>query len=252
MNGEIKFVCTSLQGTQKQGILKPDANGYYTTVVGALDIVNSAGMYYVYEAAKDLFLESGALMRRVRRGAVRGEVGHPTRERDEKMSDFVNRYMAINDKNICAHFSEFWLDFKSVKGLNGKPVIAIMAKVTPSGIHAPMLQRALDNGKENLCFSIRSLTFDYEDEGMVKRILKNIITFDWVNEPGIYVAEKYNSPAMESIGSDTRVTEAQMRRAFAEKPLMAAESAQMNPEELFSSLGWSLPKNEKPIFANWK
>lgn len=253
MAGEIKFVCTQLQGTQKQGILKPDADGYYTTVLGALNILNSAGMYYVAEGVKELFEQSAPLMRRTKRGASRGEVGHPQRCEGETMNDFIARYCSIDDKNICAHFSEFWLDFQSVKGLDGKPVIAIMGKVTPSGIHGDFLKRAFENGKENVCFSIRSMTYDYTDKGLIKRIIKNVITFDWVNEPGIYVAEKYRSPAMESIAPDVRITERQMRRALETKQsALAMESIELNAPELFQSLGWELTGKQKQIFADWK
>ncbi len=249
---EIKFVCTKLQGTGKTGVLKPDEDGYYTTVVGALNVLNSAGMYYVLEQARDLFEnQSSSFQRRVKRGACRGEVDHPQRRPGESMDEFVNRYCSIDPKNTCCHFSEFWLDFKSqLKGPDGKPVIAIMAKVAPSGVHGDMLRRQFENGKENVCFSIRSFTDDYIDRGLVKRIIKNIITFDYVNEPGINVAEKYNSTALESL--DVRVTETQMRRAMqSASSFGATESVMLNADELFSSFGWSLPRGAESIFNKW-
>lgn len=248
---DIRFVCTSLKGNE-QGVLKPDKDGYYTVVLGALNILNSAGMYYVYEGAKELFENSSQFMRRIKRAALRGEVGHPERQQGEDMDDFVNRYMHINDKNVCVQIAEIWLDFKSVKGADGKPVIAIMGKVTPSGVHGEMLRKQFENGKENVCFSIRCFTYDYTEKGLIKRIIKNIVTFDYVNEPGIYVAEKYKSPAMENL-MDRRVTENQIRRAF-QRPgsSLAQESAIFTPDELFQSFGWSLPKGEQSIFESWK
>ena len=51
----IKFTCTSLAGSNRVGTLKKDAQGYYEVVVGALNVFNSAGQFYVYEQAKALF-----------------------------------------------------------------------------------------------------------------------------------------------------------------------------------------------------
>ena len=83
----IRFSCTSLAGTQKQGIIPKDANGYYDMVIGGLDILNSAGEYYDHAGAKELFQESSSFMRRVKRGALRGEVGHPRREHGQSIDE---------------------------------------------------------------------------------------------------------------------------------------------------------------------
>ena len=55
------------------------------------------------------------------------------------------------------------------------------------------------NPKENVCFSIRSFTDNSYSHGRVNKVLKNIITFDYVNEPGIHIAEKYKSPSLEAV-----------------------------------------------------
>jgi hypothetical protein len=102
-----------------------------------------------------------------------------------------------------------------------------------------------------VCFSIRSLTYDYPQGGIIHRILKNVITFDYVNEPGIHIAEKYKAMALESL-YEKSVTPEQMYRAL-NKPVaqLAMESSAMTADELFKSLGWSLPGNEKPVFSRW-
>ena len=35
----VRFVCTSLVGTGKKGILVPDENGQYTQPIGGLDVI---------------------------------------------------------------------------------------------------------------------------------------------------------------------------------------------------------------------
>lgn len=245
----IRFTCTSLVGTNKKGILPPDKDGYRYMPVGALNVVNSAGQRYVASGgARELF-ESGPFKRRVKRGALRSEVGHPIRQPGMSDDDYIQRIMTIVEANVCAHIAEIELDFNTFKN-EGDGLIAIMAKIAPSGPHAAMLERSFSNPNENVCFSIRAFTSDYTQRGVVHRILRNVITFDYVNEPGIHIAEKFKSPSLESFSEDV-FTEQQIKRAI-DKPngKMALESLSLSPMELYTSLGWcteSLP----PIYKQW-
>lgn len=254
----IRFACTSLAGVNKAGTLKKDADGYYEVVVGALNFFNSAGQLYVYEQAKDLFTSSSQLMRRVGRGALRGEYGHPKLQPGQTQDQFANRIMSIYEENVCCHFREVTLDFNRVKDENGKPVIAIVAWVKPSGPNAKALQDSLDNPNENVCFSIRAFTDDYRDKGIVKRILKTIVTWDYVNEPGISVAEKFKSPSLESL-FDINFSRGNLERACDATKMagMATESALLTAGELFTSMGWETTPTMKrelktPSYMAWK
>lgn len=175
---QIKFGCSALNGTNKTGIIPKDADGYRTMVVGGLNIFNSAGQYYSYDGAKSLFESSSQFMRRVSRGSLRGEVGHPKQEKGQSFDDYVQRILEIRESNVCVHFKEIFLDSNSIKDVNGKAVVAIMAKLIPSGPHGAALEKSLENKNENVCFSIRSFTKDYYDRGIEIRELKNIVTFD--------------------------------------------------------------------------
>lgn len=247
----IKFTCTSLQGTPKKGVLAPDENGYYVMPVGGLNVLNSAGQWYDYEGAKGLFEGSSQLMRRVKRGALRGEVGHPQPQPGQSEDDYVMRILTIDERNVCSHFAELFLNFNDFKGDDGKPIIAIMAKVAPSGPFGAMLKSAFENPKENVCFSIRAFTSDTYVRGKYTRVLKNVVTFDYVNEPGIHIAEKFKSPALESI-VDKVVTRRQVERAILNNSSgIAKENMLLSAEELFTSLGWEVTGATKPLFANW-
>jgi hypothetical protein len=248
----VRFTCTSLVNTQKRGVVPADADGYYDLVIGGLNMLNSAGMYYEYDSVKDLFEQSSAFMRRVARGALRSEVGHPEPLPGEKEEEFLNRYISINPRNVCAHIAEVYLDFDNFKDAAGRPIVAIMGKVTPSGVHAEMLRKQLENGRENVCFSIRSFTYDYPVGRVIHRVLKNIITFDYVNEPGIHIAEKFKAPALES-HYEKVITPKKLQRALLAKDrsVMGAESMTMSAEELFESLGWKMPSDAAPVFAKW-
>ena len=258
MTSSVRFVCQSLAGVNKVGNLTKDENGYYTVVVGALGMYNSAGHFYEFEQAKQLFESSSSLMRRVSRGSLRGEYGHPRMEPGMREADFANRIMSIWESHTCCQFKEIWLDFESVKDEKGKPVVAIMAKVIPSGPHGPVLQKQLDNKDENVCFSIRAFTDDYMEAGTRHRVLKTVVTFDYVNEPGMSVANKYKSPALEGLVEQT-ITRNTLNMA-ASSPIngVAQESVTLSLEELYESMHWKqdirpdrVPKQVTPSWVNW-
>lgn len=248
----IKFACTSLAGTNKVGDLKKDENGYYTMIVGALNMHNSGGAYYEYERAKSIFSESSQLMRRVQRGALRGEYGHPKAVPGMSSDDYSRRILAIYEENICCQFKELWLDFEGYKDDEGRPIIAILAKVIPSGPHGPILERSLSNPGENVCFSIRSFTDDFYEHGKTVKIIRTVVTFDYVNEPGMSVAQKWKSPALESL-VDHSFSRAEITRGMNDRTTvgMGQESVQLSAEELFTTMGWDKSVLSAPQWASW-
>ena len=194
------YGCTALVGVNKKGILRPSTDGYYTLVVGALNAFNSTGAYYPYETARALFESSGSLMRRIRTGCCKGEMGHPKPLPGQSQRDFIQRVMTIEETRVCCHFRKVWLEEAGYKDAEGRPVVAILAEITPSGPFGPALKASLDNPSENVCFSIRSLTQDHQSPaGYLQKDLKNIICWDCVTEPGLSASVKWSSPALESL-----------------------------------------------------
>lgn len=249
---KINFTCTTLHGTNKQGILKPDENGYYTMPVGGLNVFNSAGEFYTYEGAKEIFSESSIFMRRVKTGCLKGESGHPKPLPGQSQESYIQRILSIDERNVCAHFSEIWLDFTNVKDSSGKQIIAIMAKVAPSGPNGDALQKSLNNPKEEVCFSIRAFTEDIRVGGINQRALKEVISFDNVTEPGISIAKKYFSPSLES-RVEKEFTKNEIVNAMSSNVQgVAMESIRSNGLELFTSLGWEFDKSDIPSWSNWK
>ena len=253
----VTFTCTRLNGTNKVGELKKNERGYYLMVVGALNMFNSAGMYYRFDAAKQFFEESSALMRRVKRGALRSEYGHPRREAGMSMQAYYARLLQIHEDKVCCHFASLTLDFENYKDDQGRPIVAILAEVCPSGPLGHVLEKQLLNPSENICFSIRSFTDDKLERGVVNRYIKTIVTFDYVNEPGMNVAEKWNAPGLESF-EDTTFTRGQAEAGVSqlvENTGVGNESCQMSAFELMNALGWELPKQaktrQKAVWTNW-
>lgn len=248
----IRFTCTALTGTGKQGILPKDSNGYYTQPIGALNIFNSAGDYYPAEPARQLFDKSGALMRRISTGCLKSEYGHPKRGMGQSDDEFANRVMTIDERNICAHIGSIELDFDSVKDDCGRPVVAMIAKIAPSGPLATALERSMQNPNEDVCFSIRAFTEDLRISGIKHRVLREIVTWDYVVEPGINVARKYRAPALEHYGNEL-LTKDTLKKVVAHQATtgVAMESGAMSGVQLFKSLGWEFDPAAIPKYLSW-
>lgn len=200
---ELFFTQTKLSMIGKEGKATPDADGYYEIVVGALNTHNNTGSwYYTAQHVIELFGPGTLLHRKIANGVLRAEVGHPTQQSNEDMDSFMQRMMDIDLKNTCAHFKDVWLDKdfgKKNPHLNNPELIGILAKVRPIEPYGHILKSALENKHENVCFSIRALASQSLVRGKLVRTIKDVITFDLVNEGGVLVASKWDSPATENL-----------------------------------------------------
>jgi len=222
----IRFTSTRLLPQGKKGILTPDSDGYYEFPVGGLNAFNSAGEYYTLQGAEDLFKSSSILMRRINKGVLKSELGHPKKQPGQSEDSYLERILTIEETNVCCHIRELRLDYefggRNPQFKNPK-LVAIMARIKPSGPHGASLAASLLNPSENVGFSIRGLTNNYYERGQCYRVLTTIVTFDQVNEQGITMANKWDSPSLESV-SETKVTEKQLRRIVDSRELVAMES----------------------------
>lgn len=244
------LVCTALVGTNKVGNLKEDEDGYFTVVLGALDVYNSAGAYYSPAGVDAVFNESGSLQRRVRTGNCRGEYGHPYRLPGQSIQEYMARCVKIQEDNIAFHCSEVWRD--TIKDDSGRIVIAIMGKIKPCGPRGEILREQLKNPKENVCFSIRALTNDAVVNGVVVKVIRNIIGWDYVNEPGIHVASKYHNPTLESFQEDLVITRAMLKPdQVNESFMMSFESAVVGYEEILAVVNEGIAASKRPPSSAW-
>lgn len=248
------YQCTALVGSNKQGTLTPDEDGYYTLIIGGLNTFNDASAFYPLEPAKGLFSTSGALTRRVSNGNCKGECGHPKPAPGQNGRDFLQRVLQIEETRVCCHFRKIWLEEEGVKDAQGRPIVAIMAEIKPAGPMGPALKEALENRHENVCFSIRSITNDkMNPAGYVQKNIRQIVTFDWVTEPGISAANKYNSPSLESFDETTIVPEHldAIERQYKATGVSMENSGLCGLKE---ALGWDtpvVPKAALPASAGW-
>lgn len=223
-----RYGCTAMAGSTKAGVLVPDADGFYTMVLGGFNVYNSADAWYPYtRSVQGLFHPSSSLMRRIREGALRGELGHPRKAPGQDDRSFMTRVMDIYEPNVCQQFGDVWADDGLFRGRDGQPIIAILGKVKPFGAQKGALIDALETPKAAANQSVRSLTDDNIRNGRLEKEVVTIITWDHPNEPGIPIAKKWNSPSLESYG-DTFTVSRDMLDELAERRnnvLLGNESA---------------------------
>lgn len=249
----VKFTATKLADRNKKGLFKPDSDGYYEIVVGGLNVFNSVGEYYTLEGAKQLFEESSPLMRRIQNGCLKAEVGHPKQLPGQSMNDYIRRILTIEETNVCAHFKSIWLDTTyGAKNpqLNNPAAVAILAQLKPAGPKGNFLKEALEDPHQNVCFSIRALTEDYIQRGQTYRVLNTVVTWDYVTEPGLSLANKYDSPALESLAEHTLTVKQLERIADTNNEIIALESSTLAQEAL-ANISSIKPPLKAPLYSKW-
>lgn len=200
---DIIFECTRLKGTNKVGIIKPDRDGCYTQVIGALGAFNSAGSFYDLESGVRFFQAQSSFQRKIGRGVLRAETGHPKRLPGMKEYEYGSRILHIEETLVCGTWRRIWLSREDLRDDQGRRIIPIMGTIYPSGPYRDMLIHAYASPGEQVCYSIRSFTNDTPrgDGTYLKRLLQ-IVTFDYVTEPGMWNAEKLLSPNLEHNSAD--------------------------------------------------
>lgn len=199
----VVYSATVLDGVNKVGKLKSDENGYFPMTLGAFDMSNRSGIHYdMTDHVKNLFDQSSALMRRIRNGALRSELGHPQPRPGESMNSpaFLRRSRQINPRNCINHIKSAIL--VPGKDHKGNDIIRVEGMIKPSGVHHLMLIEQLKNPDEDVAYSVRSLANQMFKNGQYHRQIEEIITWDYENEAGIKVASKYLTPACEGIEDD--------------------------------------------------
>lgn len=195
-----KIIFSSVKSNLDNRVLEKDANGYRKIALGAFNVFNSSGQFYTMNGIKELFTESSSsLIRRIKRGMLKSEAGHPKFMPGMTKDEYFSRIMRIEETNVCAHIRDLELEYTSDdSGMKGKPLVIVYGWVAPSGPHADAMERAFDNPDENVAFSIRSFTRDYPVGGIMFKDILQIHTWDWVTEPGIFGASKWRTLGIES------------------------------------------------------
>lgn len=253
---EIIYSASALKVPGKKGILTPDANGYYTVCLGAIGASNRTGLNYPLQTNRHHFEGNSIFMEAIRNGSVYAENGHPKPNPGESPAAFISRASYVSEDRTCAHIGQIWLDDKHLaKEFPG--AMCIFGKVKPYGELKHVVEEAFANGMQNACFSIRCLKNDYISGGKRCRDMKEVITFDFVNDPGMAHARKQYSPGFESvetINTDvvefTNVTLSRddVKAAMADQKVMGLENNRIL-ESVLQSI--AVPGGESLILELW-
>ena len=248
---QLTFNNTALMGTNKVGDLKSDENGYYYVCLGALEYPNSYGATYDLNPGKELLSSTSPFMRQIKKGQLWGEYGHP--EKDGLTNEqYLQRIYTVREKYQSHHIREVIID-ENATDVNGRKFIAIYGWVKPSGPYAQYLEKQLKDKDQCVSFSIRSLTNDKMVGGKFTKALVTIITWDYVGEPGLDVATKWNSPALEELNSYTFST-SEIKSLLAQQQAsghgLESSCAKMM-ETLRRVESAELPKQGKPSWVGW-
>lgn len=196
----VRFECTTLTDENKLGKLKKDAAGYFIDVpFGGFNIHNSAGAWYDWAGSKEVFDNSGDLMRRITSGKQFSEFGHPKKTPMMTREQYLERILTIYEESICNHVRDIDIRENVVtRAENGAPIVGVYGSVKTVGPRADAAEEILTNPSINACYSVRSITFDQRRNGRLIKEMRECVTWDLVLEPGISIATKYDSPSLES------------------------------------------------------
>ena len=118
-------------------------------------------------------------------------------EPGQTREQYLARVMRIEEKFESHTIKEVVID-TTLKDVKGNRYIGIRGKVKPSGPYRDVLIQKFADPDMNVCFSVRSFTKDNFRNGRREKYTTSIITWDYVGEPGLDKANKYNSPSLES------------------------------------------------------
>lgn len=239
----------------KKGILTPDADGYYTLAVGAYGTHNSAGMFYDSASGVSMFAPDSPLMRRMAKQVLFMEFKHPEPFTDLMIDGRIVRkpmgeqeYMArirrIDDNRVCAHIRNLYII--DSKDETGRPCKLVVAEAKPYGPFANVFEASLQNPHINTYCSVRSLTQDDMMRGI--KYTREISTWDFVGEGGIFVAGKHNSPALESYDMQITPSTLWAMQDAAEKAKSSgneSDASSLDCSHLIKALGWERHKTTR-------
>ncbi len=181
-----------IDNTSSNKLLQRDDQGYYKVILGAVNSYNSLGEYYGDNYVEDLFKPDTYIGRMLANGSLLGEVNHPQFVPGMSKFDYFMRNNRVDQLN-ASHFIKNIEIVNSGKIEGGRPKKLIVGWIKPieSNPGGKILKELLDTPGANVCFSVRCIIEPTSTRDNIK--IKSIITFDWVDLPGIKEANKLDT-----------------------------------------------------------
>lgn len=232
------------------GILKPmDASGYRRIILGGIGLTNSGGQQYTDDREViALFERSSNLQRRVEAGRLYAELGHPKMDGLDEEA-FLVRILSLYEEKEIGHYRK--IELVPGEDEHGRPCRVIYGEVRPSGPHAAVLEDKFNNGWSDTCFSIRCMTDVFRSFGRVQKRITEIITWDYVGEPGIAIASKYRTPATESFAQFSLETMVRARAKLEQYNVGLESNGPMEMIDRLIEARITNSRNSAPAAFNW-
>lgn len=199
---QLRFSNLLMANTGKSGEMVPDADGYYDVALCSFNIHSKMGDYFSMEGVEKLFEAEADLMKRCRAGSLYIENGHPYQLLGQSDSDYFMRVMTIQEDRFCGHIRELYIDWdfgKNNPHICPGETVVIRGLVKPYGEHKAVLEEAFKNRHQNLAFSVRGLSDLVESRsGNRTRYMTSIVTFDFVGDPAMGLADRHTSLSLLS------------------------------------------------------
>ena len=244
-----RYACTSLPGLNSANKLKPDATGYYKCILGGFNMSNHSGVNYpLLPSVKALFGEGGIVRRRLDAGLCKGEYGHPKLD-GMALNDILKR-LAFIDPLLTSHHIKS-IELQNQKDTNGKELVLAVGMVKPSGPYGQYLAEQLNNPEENVAFSIRSFTRDIVHNGLAAKQVVDAMTYDFVTEPGISKATKFNTVSLEELHETILFTDRDLTNAIATSSVAGLEATSDTLTMVKTALGWNQVRVTHLSALNW-
>jgi hypothetical protein len=182
-------------------------------------------------------------------GLCKGEIDHP-KLFGMTQEQIIHRLSIIEPTLVSHHIKSMELVDK--KDENGKEVVLVYGEVKPSGPYTESLRQSLDNPEENVAFSIRSFCRMAMWEGKLSRIVTEVLTYDHVSEPGIKLANQFDTVCLERLKDTFNFTEQDFERALAVSNQAGLESEANTIRMIRDAQGWNKVNVITPVsFLNW-
>lgn len=182
-------------------VLEKDKDGYYKVILGGFNTFNQSGAFYLSDNVKEIITDKTSILaRRIESGFLKGEADHPALLPGMTKKDFFLRNMQLELTRISHSIKSVeMIQTDTPSGLPGKGnVIRVEGWIKPAGPYGDALLKDLEDPNVNVAFSIRSFTMDVKVNGTVVKEIKQIVTWDWVVEPGIKMATKWDKLSLET------------------------------------------------------
>ncbi len=249
MNSIVKYTASTLPGVNPVSNLEADNNGYYKCILGGFNLSNHSGIYYpLLPSVKQLFDVGGIVRRRLDSGLCRGEYGHPNVS-GLPLEQALQRLMKIEPTMVSHHIKS--IELKNSKDEFGKAIVLAIGEVKPTGPYGSFVKEQLDNPEENVAFSIRSITADKLVDNKMTKVVLDALTYDYVTEPGIKHATKFNSMSLEELFPGMIFTEDTLNLAISHTNNYGLEEETSTLTMVKNHLGWNKVRVVNLKAINW-